>query len=926
MAQITSSVGLISGINTQSVIDQLISLDSAPKTNLQARIDTGNAQKAAYNSLLTQLDSIKTVGTTLTNPLTFQASTTTSSDENVLTATAGAAAAVGTYQFQVARLVSSQQAVTGGFADPNQSKLTAGTITISEGGGELSAQTALASLNGGNGVSRGVFRITDRGGHSAAIDISSAITLDDVVRQINTSLDVSVKATVTKDGIVLQDLTGQTTGNLIVQDLGDGNAAKDLGIVGNVAANTITGQDINAVGRGTALSQINDGRGIRTASSGDDLQIASSTGTFTVSLGTAKTLGQVIDAINTAGGGKVKADIAPGANGLRLTDTGGGAITVSDLTDSKAAEDLGLAGTANGVMNGTSLIASLNSTLISSLRGGTGIPLGTISLTGRGGATANVDLSGATSVQDILDGINNAGVGIKASLNSSGNGISLSDTTGASGNIVVGEVNSTTAAVLGIKGTFDATVTSVNGANLHHQYVTSNTALTALNGGKGIGTGSFTITGSNGQTATIDTSSGNFITLGDIIKSINARGIGVTASVNANGNGLLLTDTAGGASKLKVVAGNGTTALDLNLLAAGTTTTTATGTTIDGAYEKTVTVDANDTLQSVQTKINGLGFAVTANIINDGSDGTPYRLSLSAKNTGRTGRFVFDAGTTGLDTRNLVEAQDAAVFLGGAGSSQPLLVTSSSNSVANVIKGVTVDLHNVSDKPVTLTVARDGSSISSNLKTFTDGFNIVIDTMTKLTSFDSTTNTKGLLLGEQTADSIQNDLYAMFNGVVKNAGRYKIFADIGVSITDGAKLTFDSTKFDSAYATDPDAVKNLFSQVTTGLGTLITNQINRLTDPVNGVIPRETQTIDSRNQDFQSRIDELTSLLDAKRTRLEQQFANMESVLANLQSQQAALGTLGTLGALSAPKASSSSSAASSSSSSTGSSSSSSGG
>src|SRR5262249_46801042 len=162
---------------------------------------------------------------------------------------------------------------------------------------------------------------------------------------------------------------------------GDGSAAKDLGLVANVAANTITGQDINSIGRNTALSQINDSRGIRTASTGDDLQIASSGGTFTVSLATAKTVAQVIDAINTP---------SPAAPGIPLTDAGGGNVTVSSLTDSKAAEDLGLAGSATGTLDGTALIASLNSTLISSLRGGQGIPLGTISLTGRAGATANV--------------------------------------------------------------------------------------------------------------------------------------------------------------------------------------------------------------------------------------------------------------------------------------------------------------------------------------------------------------------------------------------------------------------------------------------------------------------------------------------------------------------------------------------------------
>ncbi len=110
MGRITTGVGLISGINSQSIIDQLMQLESAPVTNLQNRITTANSQKSAYTDLQTQLNALKAIGTTLTNPLTFQAASASSSDEKVLTAAAANGAAVGTFQFQVAQLVSAQQA------------------------------------------------------------------------------------------------------------------------------------------------------------------------------------------------------------------------------------------------------------------------------------------------------------------------------------------------------------------------------------------------------------------------------------------------------------------------------------------------------------------------------------------------------------------------------------------------------------------------------------------------------------------------------------------------------------------------------------------------------------------------------------------------------------------------------------------------
>ena len=151
------------------------------------------------------------------------------------------------------------------------------------------------------------------------------------------------------------------------------------------------------------------------------------------------------------------------------------------------------------------------------------------------------------------------------------------------------------------------------------------------------------------MSATVDLTQGNEIRLQDVIAEINSKGIGVTASINTTGDGLLLTDAAGGTQKLKVDNVEGTTASDLNIKG------TATATTIDGSFEKTITVNATDTLQTLQTKINDLNWGVTASIINDGSSIAPYRLSLNAKNSGRDGRVVFDAGATTLDTRTLVE-------------------------------------------------------------------------------------------------------------------------------------------------------------------------------------------------------------------------------------------------------------------------------
>jgi flagellar hook-associated protein 2 len=905
MAAITSSVGLISGINTGAIVTALLNDASIPVSELQSRITKNSTLNAAYQALASQLSTLQTTAQSLEQASTFQAATATSSDPGSLTATAANGAATGDYSLQVAQLVTTQQLISTGFTSTG-TPVGAGTITIEEGGGNLATQTPLSELNGGAGVGRGEFRITDRSGASSVIDTSKAVTLDDVVNDINTATNISVRASIQDNHLVLTDTSGASASNLIVQDLGDGSSAKDLGIATNVASNVSIGTNINYLSSTTQLAQLNDGRGIQLGSGQGDLQINLSNGsTVKVNLATATTVGDVINAINNASGGAVTASIPAGSSGIQLTDDNGGTFTVNDINGSKAAEGLGLnSGTSQGTITGQPVLASLDSTLLSSLNGGSGVSLGKITFTDRSGESQTLDFSGASSVQDVLNEINNAtGVKLNASLNSSGDGIQITDASGGAGNLVIADANGGTGAEqLGIAGTFSSTTPTVQGSNLNKQWVTDSTPLSTLNGGQGIDKSSFTITSANGSSATINLAGSNVNTVGDLLYQINSQqNLGVTASINPAGNGILLTDTTGGAGKLSVQDVNGTAAQDLNLSG------TATGTTINGAYEKTITLGANDTLSTVATAINNLDFGVKATIINDGSSVAPYRLSLTAVNSGTAGAVTVDAGTTNLNTQTLVAAQDAAVFVGSSSTSQPLLVTSSSNQVTNVIPGVTLSLTGVSQGPVQLSVAQNTSSISLALNNFVSTFNSLTTAINGESTFNSSGNVAGLFLGNPVTANITSTLYDTLNTVV-GGGNFKVLAQLGVTVGTNGQLSFDQDTFNEAIASDPQGVENLFNATTTtnnsngstttantGIAYALDNALAQLIDPVSGVVTEAESTLNSESTGFTNQITQLNTLLAQKKSTLQAQFDNMENVLANLKTQQASLTSIGSV-------------------------------
>lgn len=1033
MGRITSGIGLASGINSQQIIDQLMQLEQRPKLNLQTRIETQNKKKAAYTDLQLKLTSMRLFGTSIKKPQTFKAADVNSSDEGVVTGTATTGAAAGSYRLSVARLVTAQQAISKSFADHDTTRVGAGTMTLELGGGDLNTPTRLDELNGGDGIRRGQFRITDRSGNSTIIDTTDAVTIEDVLKKINTSLDVSVKATISNNGIVLSDTTGQATSNFRVQDIGDGHSAEDLGIIANTGSTTINGSQIGTLALTTSLSKLNDGRGVNFATTGADMKITLADGSdVDIDFANPKTIGDVITQISNRLGGKGYAALGPGGRGLRIIDQTadysdpdnpvGSPMTITAVNGTAAA-DLGLLGTADastGIRSGSSVIAGLNGTLVSSLKGGAGLNLGTIKIKDRAGTERDINLAGAETINDILSRINTSGLNVLAEVKPGANNISLTDKTGAGGYLIIEDVGGGTSAV-DLFGAYpsgqsrhafapDEAHKTINGVNLQKAWFTGSTLLRDLNGGRGVPEGKFKITDSTGRTKTITVDPDTDATVADLMAKINTGVVnGVKASINANGDGLLLTDSAGGPTLAKIEdENNGTVAKSLNI--AGTFT----GTTFNGSWEKTIAVTATDTLDKVLTKINEANWGISASIINDGSGSSPFRLSLASTNTGRAGRVVFSSGNVNLGERVLVEAQDAAVFVGSDSSTQPLLITSSSNSVSGAIRGVTLNLNGVSKEPVSVNVARNVDNVVEQANKFVENFNALVVQLKEYTKYDSSSNTRGELLGDPTAQSVETEIFGMLNTIGNESGKYRIPADVGLRFTDG-QLQFDEQKFRAAYADDPEAVTQLFTRaggsmdseyqlqnlrngqgirtaetgadfsitsrdgtnfsvdvgdLTTmgqvidainnatgnngkvqasinqagtginlvdksttgtkkfvvaslnnsvaavdlglnvtasknqisgrklidvnagnkgGIGTIIEKRINRLIDPVSGVITRSNREADNRNDQFQSRIESIDKLVAIKRARLERQFANMERSLSSLQGQQSAL-------------------------------------
>lgn len=311
--------------------------------------------------------------------------------------------------------------------------------------------------------------------------------------------------------------------------------------------------------------------------------------TFNVDLTHADTAGDVVDLINEAArqagldvgpSGQFNVDINAARDGYQLS-VGSGVLTVSDLGDSVVARDLGIRAAGQAVIVGEDLRPLLTArTTISSLFGGNGVALGAIHID-NSHLAADIDLSDAVTIQDVLNRINTAGVAVQARINADGSGIDVVNL--ASGmRMKVSELGDNTANVLGIRS--------------YH----AGTMLSGLNQGRGVQANAegndLNITAKNG--VEFQVSLRGAVTVQDVLDKINAAaaaaGVSVVASLVTTGNGIELTDNTGGAGPLSVSRADLSYAIDGLGLEKATSGNSLTGDDLNGIVPDSVFTALHD--------------------------------------------------------------------------------------------------------------------------------------------------------------------------------------------------------------------------------------------------------------------------------------------------------------------------------------------
>ena len=261
---------------------------------------------------------------------------------------------------------------------------------------------------------------------------------------------------------------------------------------------------------------------------------------------------------------------------------------------------------------------------------------------------------------------------------------------------------------------------------------------------------------------------------------------------------------------------------------AGDESITISGRRHDGtAVSQSFTINPNTRLSQLIEEINdAFGGTATATLVNgqvrltDHTSGTS-QMQLSLTYNVGSGSTVLDipavvrstqggtvaanlAGFAAADFTETQSAQDSQIQVDGYPAGAGEWITRSSNTIDDVIQGVTLHLHDTGTVQVNLT--RNIESVKSKLGSLVTAYNSAVAFLQEKTGYNETTKAAGVLMGDSMIAQINNDLrlplVQQTSGFVVDVDSFLLPGQIGLDLDGDGLLALSTSTFDEAIAED----------------------------------------------------------------------------------------------------------------------------
>ena len=306
-------------------------------------------------------------------------------------------------------------------------------------------------------------------------------------------------------------------------------------------------------------------------------------------------------------------------------------------------------------------------------------------------------------------------------------------------------------------------------------------------------------------------------------------------------------------------------------------------TVTDKAGNAVTVTPLSTSLDDVVSAVNLSGAGIVASKVSVG--GGAYRLQFAAAKSGDAGSFTIadPDGTVGL--KPVQDAQDAQIKL-WAGSTSEVTVSSSTNTFAELLPGVSVTVSDVSTSPARVTIARDNAQISKSASDLVSSVNGVLAQISTKSTVVSSTDAAGAPVtsgGVFTGDSTVRTVNAAILSAATLPVNGKSPSDLGIVLNKTGSIDFDATKFGDAMTKDPVGTMAAVSTI----AARVADAAKQASDPTSGLLTTKIKGKQSDVKDYTDQIASWDDRLAMRRATLQQTYSALEVALSGMKAQSA---------------------------------------
>jgi flagellar hook-associated protein 2 len=340
------------------------------------------------------------------------------------------------------------------------------------------------------------------------------------------------------------------------------------------------------------------------------------------------------------------------------------------------------------------------------------------------------------------------------------------------------------------------------------------------------------------------------------------------------------------------VVGTGSITLTLGTWSAGQTAFTVK----PGSSAIVIPIGASEnTLAGIRDKINAADAGVSATVV---TDSTGSRLALQSSSTGAANGFrvsVSDDDTNNTDNLGL----SRLAFDPPAGAGQMTLtqsaadtqasingiaVTTPSNTLTDVVGGISFSLGKVTTTPVTVTVSRNTDAVKAQLTSFVSAYNALTGFLAGATQYDAGTKRAALLQGDATTTGLQNQLRQAIGQPGTASPAFGTLSDIGIEFQKDGTLKLNDTKVTAALKRLPELTKAMTNVDTaTSVNNGFAKKIAAWADGLlgnDGALTGKTKSIQSQITANQKDQDKFNDRLAAIESRIRAQYSALDKTMS----------------------------------------------